>query len=68
MATLENHTLICFLHLIVCKEQAALISEVCEEFWQTNYRLHSCNSCKFITVSGNFSGFCLVWVFLTLDI
>lgn len=48
IATLEKHILICFLQLIVCEEQAALISEVCEEFWQTNHRLHSCNSCKII--------------------
>lgn len=48
IATLEKHILSCFLQLIVFKEQAALISEVYEEFWQTNHRLHSCNSCKIL--------------------
>lgn len=66
IAILVKHILTCFLQLIVCKERAALISQVSEEFWQINHRLHSCNSCKIITVSSNSSGFCFLGFFLTL--
>lgn len=53
----------CFLQLIVCKKQSALISEVCEECQETNHRMHSCNVCKIMLclIISPFFFFLLTW-------